>query len=193
MKRLIIAALAALMLSGCGLAGGYLAKNPPSAKFADSLGIEATTPEERQLRMCLVGAYAAEVGADRVLRFDIDDAFEVSGVIAKLEAKIEDIRTDETKALWVNTELFEVKRVIVIAAGERVKDRVISMLTAGGVFSFEDARRAFDFIGKSEAMIRDVATTFEALHAGTITLDEAWKACENRLAYNRDRVEALTR
>lgn len=175
---------AAFFVAGCAGTGRSL-----DARLADRLLVEAQTPEERRLRLCMVGAAVAELGADRVLRFDPADGPAVDAAIAGFERRIRAIR-DAGSGLWLNTEMYEVKRLFVLAAEARLRGRVADVL-ADGAADLSNLRRAADALGKARAVFADVDRAFERLHAGEIGPGRVWDACLARIAWNRERIAGL--
>lgn len=175
---------AAFFVAGCAGVG-----RSPDAALADRLLVEAETPEERRLRLCMVGAAVAELGADRVLRFDPADGPAVDAAIAGFERRIGAIR-DTRSGLWLNAEMYEVKRLFALAADERLRGRIANVL-ADGVADLSNLRRAADAFGKAAAIFADVDRAFERLHAGEIAPGRMWDACLGRIAWNRERIAGL--
>lgn len=186
LRALAVAAAlgAAFFMAGCAGAGRSL-----DADVADRLLVEAKTPEERRLRLCLVGAAVAELGADRVLRFDPADGPAVDAAIAGFERRIRAIR-EARSSLWLNAEMYEVKRLFALAAEARLRGRIADVL-ADGVADLSNLRRAADALGKAGAIFADVDHAFERLHAGEIAPGRVWDACLGRIAWNRERIAGL--
>ncbi len=176
----LLAGLAlALLLSGC--AGPTIAQLDAAE---DSVIVD--TADQRALRAGALAAIAAEMATDRVYREDAQDAGQVYVFISQLERAINQIRTAD--AVWSHADLFDAKRIIVIAAGDRVKSRVLSRLTS---FGLGDALKSLSQGAKGVAMLLDVRELLAAVRAGETTLDEAWAAVDGRVKRNKARLTRL--
>lgn len=178
------AVVAAFLLAACAGDGKTL-----DARLADELLVEAEGPQARKLRLCMVGAAVAELAADRVVRFDPLEAPRVAAAIAGVERRLQAIRGDAA-GLWLNTEMYEVKRLFVLAAEERLRGRVAQVLGRGGL-GLIDLRRGLAALGKAEALVADMNRALERLRAGEIGHERLWRGCLGRIAGNRARVAAL--
>ncbi len=172
-------AVVAFLLAAC--AGPTIAQLDAAE---DSVIVD--TVEQRALRAGALVAIAAEMATDRVYREDAQDAGQVYVFISQLERAINQIRTAD--AVWSHADLFDAKRIIVIAAGDRVKSQVLARLTS---FGLGDALKSLSQGAKGAAMLLDVQELLAAVRVGTVTLDEAWAAVDGRVKRNKARLTRL--
>ena len=178
---IITAAIMVFVLSACATNGG------PSSAIADSV-VEVDTPDQRVVRAGGFAVIACELAVDRVFRGDAEDAPSVLFFCQRLDNAMADIR--KAKGLWVNADLFDAKRLVVIAAGEQGKKRAISLLANLG---FRDALKGLAKGLKAVAMLRDVSYIVDAIQNDRLTTKEAWAGIEGRMKRNMNRLKPLVK
>ena len=178
------ALLAAFLLTATGCAGG-VAKLDLSDRAADRI-VEDVTSEQRAIRAAALAAVAIEIATDRIYREDPGDAAAAWLFIAQLEFAIGQIRA--ASGMWSNADMFDAKRIVILAAGERAKDRAKGLLASLGL---GDALKSVARGAKAIAMLRDVTAIIEDIQAEKLTVDEAWAGIEARNERNKARLRPL--
>lgn len=179
-----IAIYSALLMLLAGCAGG-LDRPALSQRVADKI-IDVDTPEQRLLRAAGFAVIACELAADRVRRTDAEAAPTAWVFCQTLVNAIAAIRSAD--GLWTNADLFDAKRIVILAAGEQGKKRATSLLTSLG---FGGAIKLLAKGAKAVAMLRDVSYIVEAVQSKKLTLDAAWKGIDDRMQRNLGRLEPL--
>lgn len=180
--KIIPIVFVALLVAGC--AGG-LQGSGITDRIANKIA-ETENPEERAVRAGALAVIAAEVATDRVFRSSAEDAPEVWVFINQLERAVNMIRTGD--GMWAHADLFDAKRLIVIAAGKQAKKRALSLLSS---FGLRDALQSFAQGAKAVAMLRDVQNIIDSVQSKDMTFDEAWVGIERRIKRNKDRLAPL--
>lgn len=177
MKRtFLLPFLLLFALSACAL-------GPETLSPIEDIAVQ--TDEEQVLRLAALTVWAGETATDRVLHFEPTDAPVVLQMLEVFKAKM--FVMDKADSTWMYTSMYEMRRVVVLAAAKRVQGRVATILLSRPL-SLDTVRRALDLTGKSAAMFKDIERLFEGLHDGDVTMEQAWTALRSRMSRNIDRL-----
>ncbi len=188
MKKLLIALLCLPLLFGCVTSTIIKSKVTNTAdKLADRV-LEADTRDERALRLAGVIAIASELMADRVTRSTPLDAPIALASLTRLEATLQQV-LNQTSGLWVEADMFDVKRIIVLSFEQTLRPRVTQYLAGG--FGITEIREVLSKIAKGDVMLKDLRRMFSDMHSGVISREVVWQAILNRIAKNRGRLQLI--
>ena len=146
-----------------------------SAWAADRV-IETTTPDERAVRFAGLAAIAIETAVERVFREDPQDAKAVWFFAGDLQAAVASFKA--AGGWWSETEIYDAKRLIVIAAAGQVKAGARSRLFTLG---FGDALKRLSRGARAVIMVGDLREIVEAMQANTLTKAEAMLIINERI------------
>ena len=183
MKGIIPIVLAALvLLSGCASIGGDGGVGL-SQKIADK--VVKVDERYRPLRVCLMAAGMVEVMTDRVQTFDSGSAPEALGRLMALQGAIDTAKL--ASPLWVNTDMADVSFRFAAVLKDAGQSRLSQILLAGPSLSnlIDIAKRATLMASKGDALLVDINSMLSRVQGGTLTAEEVWAACEERMALNR--------
>ena len=184
-KNTIIVAAAFLTTACAANIGDQLGDPSPSTMAAGKI-IAIDTPAQRIVRAGGFAVIACELAADSALRGNAEEAPGALVLCQRLQRAIAGIR--DSAGLWTNADLFDAKRLVVIAAGEQAKKKATSLLAR---LTFRDALGSLAKGVKAVAMLRDVSYIIEAVQADKLTLAGAWTGIEGRMTRNMDRLLPL--
>lgn len=126
MKKFAIAAALCAALSSC--AGGGLFTKASESAGKQLCGDGYADADARNSRALCLGAAAvvvAELGADRVTRYEPDDAPYVAGLIENMAGQLNRIRS-RVSTHYFNAEAYDVDRLILLSA-ERAARRTVDL------------------------------------------------------------------
>lgn len=170
----------AFLIGGCaGVGGGPTLPQ----KIADKV---VTVDEQyRSLRVCLLAAGMVEIMTDRVQTFDGRSAPEALGRLMALQGAIDTARM--ASPLWMNTDMTDVSFQFAAVLKDAGRSRLSKILLAGPTLGnfINIAKRATLLAKKGDALLVDINAMLSRVQAGTLTEEEVWIACNERIAMNR--------
>lgn len=224
MARFLAALGAAFLLSACASSGGGVFNTVAKETGETLCGTGYADADARNTRVLYLGAAAvvvAELGADRVTRYEPDDAAYVHGLIVTLQSELTRLRS-RVSVNYFHADLYDVERLLVLSV-ERAARRQIDLadftgagigtvagVAVGGpvgaagaaaavtasnkflsVVDSPTARLAAGQAFKLSALRADMQGFMAKVRADELTVDEGWAIVTDRLGYNQQRVTAL--
>lgn len=156
--------------------------------LADEI-VNADTAAGRALRVCLLGAVAAELQTYRVLYYSEgrDPVLAAVGGIARMRSAVARIRA-QADSLWFETEMFYASADIVRAVEGPLRDRARSAVRRALTLDWRGIARGLRQAGGqtllASAMFRDARRAADLLKQGRLQPEEAWQSCQGRIAQN---------
>ncbi len=183
MKKLALVLVASLLLTGCAGIGSGDGGKTLSTKIADK--VVKVDEQYRPLRVCLMAAGVVEVMTDRVQTFDGGSAPEALGRLMALQGAIDTARL--ASSLWVNTDMADVSFQFAAVLKDAGRSRLSKILMGGPTLTnfINIAKRAVLLASKGDALLVDINAMLSRVQAGTLTEEEVWTACNERVAMNR--------
>ena len=196
------------LLGGCSVGDGPVAQaklddfaqaadedRGAAQKLADRLLGEASGPDHRGVRLCMIFAGVSELMTDRVTHADPDYAAEALGHMTVLSAVQRNLDASGEN-VWFETDVklatLELTDILIEVGEDRVP-RLLSNLTGGvNVLGVVDrARVAARQAELAGAVIRDTRALLARVAGSALSASDARAACEKRLTRNQERVSAL--
>ena len=192
MIKSLIIGFCMLALAACTATGGAGTGNVPlgslGQKVADA--VIDVKDENRGLRVCWLAAGAVEVMTDLAQRggsvqLALGHLFLLQGAIDKARA---------IDPLWIETDTADVALLFATVLKDVSKTRLARILLGGPTLSnfLNVAKRTVILTVKGHAVMRDINRVLTGVEDGTIDKIDAWKACEDRTAMNRNALRALS-
>lgn len=189
--KCLIAGLLMLVLSACAAPGedtGQVPLGPIGQRVADAV-IDVSN-ENRGLRVCWLAAGAVEVMTN--LAFEEGDVWEALGHLVLLQGAID--KAHSIDPLWIETDTADVALLFAAVLKDVGKSRLSQILLGGPTLSnfLNVAKRTVILTVKGSAVMRDINRVLQGVEDGIIQKVDAWKACEDRTAINRNALYVLT-
>ena len=186
-----IVGLLLLTLSACATASGD-GKVPLGSlgqRVADA--VVDVSDENRDLRVCWLVAGAVEVMTDMAQRGG-GDTMQSIGHLMLLQAAINKVRMSDS--FWIETDNADVALLFAAVLKDVGKSRLSQILLGGPTVTnfLNVARRTVVLTVKGHAVMRDINRVLQGVEDGVIKKVDAWRACENRTAINRDALYMLS-
>lgn len=166
-----------------------------AAKIADRLFGEAVGPDNRAIRLCMIGSGVIELMTDRVTHSDTDFAAQALGSIVSVQGVLAAL--DSTPGnIWFETDIKIVTLQLADLLVESAKDRIPRLVSnfAGAVNPLGIAKRAA-VAGRqgvlAEGIVLDTKHAVAGIAAGTLNPVAARAGCEARMARNERRIRAI--
>ncbi|MHA2067837.1 MAG: hypothetical protein ACXABY_26030 [Candidatus Thorarchaeota archaeon] len=181
MKNLVLSLALLIMMAGCAA--------KLSDQAADTAFVEATTHEERALRLCMGAAIVSEVwlyrleeeGATREQR---DRSV---GAMSRMSVAASSMIAN-TDNVWFETEMFYAVKTLISAAGQGARDRLLNRLSnfvSEGytpLVFLQGLKTLAGQAGLTQVMMSDVRRLYDGDKFGTLEgQEEAWNACLSRM------------
>lgn len=185
--RSLIAGIAMLTLSACAMPSGEVPTSPLGQVVAET--IVEVSDVNRDLRICWMAAGAIEVMTD--LAQQDGGAQDALGGLTMLQGAIDKARNTDT--LWAETDAADVSLLFAEVLKEMGKSRLSQILLGGPTVGnfLKVAKRTVILTVKGRAVMNDINSVLNGVEDGTITKVEAWKACEDRTATNRNSLRMM--
>ncbi len=186
-----IAGLMLLILTACaGIGTGEVPLGSLGQRVADA--VVDVSAENRDLRVCWLAAGAVEVVTDLAQRSGGAEAQRALGHVSMLQAAIDKARL--TDSFWIETDTADVALLFASVLKDVGKSRLSQILLGGPTLTnfLDVARRTIVLTVKGHAVMRDMNRVLQGVEDGEIEKVDAWRACENRTAMNRNTLRALT-
>ena len=182
MIRHLVVGLVLLLTASCAVVGGEAYLNA-TGKLADK--VVPVVEKYRPLRVCLMAAGLVEVMTDRVQMFDGASAPEAIGRLQSLQGAIDTAKL--ASPLWTNTDMTDVAIQFARVLKDAGRDKLGRVLMGGpSVMNFLNIATRASLIGaKGEAVLLDINAMLRGVQAATLTEEEVWSACEDRMYTNR--------
>ncbi len=186
-----IAALMLLILTACAAPGTGTGEVPLGSlgqQVANAVII--VSDENRDLRVCWLAAGAVEVVTDLAQRGG--NAKAALGHLILLQGAIDKARMADP--FWIETDTADVALLFAAVLKDVGKSRLSQILLGGPtVTTFLDvAQRTVVLTVKGHAVMRDINRVLQGVEDGIIKKVDAWKACEDRTAMNRNTLYIMT-
>lgn len=204
LASLLAIMLLPLLLGGCpsvptdaleDTAAGIGDGQSEAAKIADRLFGEATGPDNRAIRLCMIGSGVIELMTDRVTHADTSFAAQALGSIVAVQGVLAALDSSAGN-IWFETDVKIVTLQLAELLVESAKDRVPRLLSnfAGAVNPLGLAGRAAVAARQGvlvEGIVLDTKHAIAAINAGTLKPDVARAGCEARISRNERRIRAI--
>lgn len=191
--RSILAGMLMLVMSACasvGDNGGAVPLGPLGQRVSDA--VITVSPENRDLRVCWLASGAVEVITDLAQRGGRVEAHRALGHVMMLQGAIDNAGSTSTH--WVETDSADVALMFAGVLKDVGKTRLAQILIGGPTLSnfLDIAQRTVVLTVKGHAVMRDINRTLQGVEDGVIDKADAFAACADRAAMNRNLLLLLT-
>ncbi len=190
--RSLFAGLMILVVGACaGIGGdGKVPLGPLGQQIAEA--VVSVNPENRDLRVCWLASGAVEVITDLAQRSGRVEAQKALGHVMMLQGAIDNARN--TSTYWTESDAADVALMFAGVLKDVGKTRLAQILIGGPTLSnfLDIAQRTVVLTVKGHAVMRDINRTLQGVEDGTLDKADAWTACTERAAMNRNLLLLLT-
>ena len=176
-----------LILSACATPDGEVPLNPLGQKVADA--VVDVSEDNRNLRICWMTAGAIEVMTDLAQKGG--NAQETLSTLFLMQGAIDKARNVDV--LWAETDAADVSLLFAKVLKDVGRSRLSQILLGGPTIGnfLNVSKRTVVLTVKGHAVLRDINRVLKGVEAGTIDKVEAWRACEDRTAMNRNTLRMM--
>ncbi len=185
--KCLLVGIAMLTLSACANTTGDVPFNSFGQKVAES--VVEVSDANRDLRVCWMAAGAIEVMTDLAQKGG--NAQEALGNLYLLQGAIDKARRMGT--LWVETDSADVALLFAKVLKDVGRSRLSQVLLGGPTIGnfLNVANRTLILTVKSHAVLKDINNVLKGVESGAINKVDAWHACEDRTAMNRNSLRMM--
>ncbi len=189
--KTLLAGMMMLFLGACATANvdGKVPLGSLGQRVAEA--VVDVSDKNRDLRICWLAAGAVEVMTDMAQRGG-EDTMQSLGHLMLLQAAIDKARMSDS--FWIETDNADVALLFAAVLKDVGKSRLSQILLGGPTVTnfLNVARRTVVLTVKGHAVMRDINRVLQGVEDGVIKKVDAWRACENRTAINRNTLYMLS-